>query len=89
MKITEIKINKVNSDKTKTKAFANVTLDDCFVLTGISIIEGSKGLFVAMPQTKGKDKDGNEKYFDMFFPTSKEGRASITTQILEEYNKTL
>ena len=40
-----------------------------------------------MPQTKGKDAEGKERWFDVCFPTSKEGRQAITDAVLEAYNK--
>lgn len=89
MKITEIRINKVNSDKTSTKAFASITFDDMLVVSGVAVIEGKKGLFVSMPQNKGKNAKGEDVYFDIVFPKTKEGRETITKQILEEYNKTI
>ena len=85
MNITDVKIRKYENNH--TKAFASVTMDDALVITGITIIEGNKGLFVSMPQTKGKDKDGKERYFDIVFPTTKEGRDAITDSVLEAYEK--
>ncbi len=55
VKITEVKIfRKENRDK-KLKAFATVTFDDCFVVRDLKVIEGSKGLFVAMPSRRVKE----------------------------------
>ncbi|MBI4550145.1 MAG: septation protein SpoVG family protein [Candidatus Omnitrophica bacterium] len=55
MKITEVRIfQKDNADK-KLKAFATITLDDCFVVRDIKIIERDKGLFVAMPSRRAKE----------------------------------
>ena len=85
MDITEVKIRKYENNA--TKGFASITFDDALVVTGLTIVEGSAGLFVSMPQTKGKDKEGKERYFDIVFPTSKEGRQSITDAVLEAYNK--
>ena len=52
MEITEIKINLKEASNKKLKAFATITFDDCFVVRDIKIIDGKKGLFVAMPSTK-------------------------------------
>ena len=56
MKITEVRIfpRTEDSDK-KLRAFATVTLDQCFVVRDIKIIEGNKGLFVAMPSRRAKE----------------------------------
>ncbi|MBN1493180.1 MAG: septation protein SpoVG family protein [Candidatus Omnitrophica bacterium] len=54
MNITEVRIfKKENADK-KLKAFATVTFDDCFVVRDVKVIEGTKGLFVAMPSRRMK-----------------------------------
>ena len=50
MEITEVRLTL--RDEPKLKAFANVTFDDAFVVRGIKIIEGDKGLFVAMPSKR-------------------------------------
>ena len=54
MMITDVKVTKVDSDS--LKGMASVTLDDVFVITGLKVLNGQKGLFVAMPQREGKDK---------------------------------
>ena len=55
MEITEVRIFSKESDDKKLKAFATITFDDCFVVRNIKIIEGTKGLFVAMPSRKIKE----------------------------------
>lgn len=55
MEITEVRIFAKESDDKKLKAFATITFDDCFVVRNIKIIEGTKGLFVAMPSRKIKE----------------------------------
>jgi len=55
VKITEVRIfRKENADK-KLKAFATLTFDDCFVVRDVKVIEGNKGLFVAMPSRRMKE----------------------------------
>jgi len=55
MRITEVRIFPKETDDRKLKAFATMTLDDCFVVRDIKIIEGAKGLFVAMPSRRLKE----------------------------------
>jgi len=55
MEITEVRIFNRESEDKKLRAFATITFDDCFVVRNIKIIEGSKGLFVAMPSRKLKE----------------------------------
>jgi DNA-binding cell septation regulator SpoVG len=55
MQITEVKIFLKEGQDKKLKAYATLTLDNCFVVRNVKIIEGNKGLFVAMPSRKLKD----------------------------------
>ncbi|MBI4398880.1 MAG: septation protein SpoVG family protein [Candidatus Omnitrophica bacterium] len=55
MKITEVRIFRKDDPKNKLRAFVTITLDDSFVIRDIKVIEGHKGLFVAMPSRKLKD----------------------------------
>ena len=52
MDITEVRISPVGSRDDKLRAFCSVTFDDCFVVRDIRIIDGNKGLFIAMPSRK-------------------------------------
>ena len=79
--ITDVKVTKVDSDS--LKGMASVTLDDVFVITGLKVLNGQKGLFVAMPQREGKDK----KFHDICFPKTKELRAEISSAVLTAYNE--
>ena len=54
MKITEVRIFKKENVDKKLKAFATITLEDCFVVRDVKVIEGNKGLFVAMPSRRMK-----------------------------------
>ena len=82
MKITEVKVFPVKKDNEKLKAYASVTFDDCFVVTGIKIVNGSNGLFVAMPSNKGADGE----FHDVAFPINKETREFLQDTILKKYN---
>lgn len=79
MEITEVRITL--RDEPKLKAFANITLDDCFVIRGLKIIEGVNGYFISMPSRKGKDGT----YRDIAHPINNETRERIETIILDEY----
>ena len=50
MQITDIRVRMVSADS-KMRAVVSVTFDDCFVVHDIKVIEGEKGLFIAMPRT--------------------------------------
>lgn len=83
MKITDTKFFPIKAKDSKVKAFASVTLDKAICITGIRIIDGSKGLFISFPQQKGSD----EEYHDVVFPVTKEAREGFSKKILEAYKK--
>lgn len=84
MKVTDVRL-KMLEDKGKLKASCSITLDDAFVVSGVSVIEGSKGLFVSLPSVKGND----DKYHDTAYPLSKELRDDINKAVMGEYQKSL
>ena len=81
MNITSVKVYPY--DNGATKGFASITFDGCFVVTGLTIIEGKNGLFVSMPSKKVK-----EEYKDICFPLNKEFRQDIQDAVLKEYGYT-
>ncbi|MBQ2891495.1 MAG: septation regulator SpoVG [Bacilli bacterium] len=76
MKVTDVKI-KLREDDSKIKAVAAVTFDDCFVVHGINVIEGQKGMFIAMPSRKISET----VYLDIVHPTNSETRKMIEEAI--------
>jgi stage V sporulation protein G len=83
MKITEIRISL--RDDNKLKAFASITLDNCFVIRGLKIIEGAKGVFVAMPSRKRPDGT----YQDVAHPINNETRDWMEGLIITAYKEEL
>ena len=81
MEITEIRIS-LRTDN-KLKAFASITLDNRFVIRGLKIIEGAKGVFVAMPSRKRPDGT----FQDIAHPINNEAREEMERIILAEYRK--
>lgn len=79
MEVTEVKVYPVNEDK--LKAFATITLDNCFVVRDLKIIHGNSGLFVAMPSKKRRD--GTFK--DTAHPLNNETRSMIEERVLNVY----
>ena len=80
MQITDVKIS-LREKGERFKAFATVTLDDCFVVRGLRIISGANKLFVAMPaQLKA---DGS--YQDIEHPIHVEARQMLERAVLAEY----
>lgn len=82
MKITSIDIRKVESDDNNVKAFVNIVVDDALLVKNMRIIDGKKGLFVAMPSTRGKDG----KFYDMVHPINQEVRTMMEEEIINAYN---
>ena len=81
MEITEIRISL--RDDNKLKAFASITLDNSFVIRGLKIIEGAKGLFVAMPSRKRPDGT----YQDVAHPINNDTRDWMEEQIIAKYEE--
>jgi stage V sporulation protein G len=74
------RIHKLNGNAS-TKAFCDIKLMDEYVVKGLRIVEGKDGLFLSMPQAKGKDG----KWYDTFHPLSQEARKELQSFVLEEY----
>ena len=71
-------------DEGKVKAIASLTIDDCFAVHGIKVIEGKNGTYVVMPSTKYKDE-----YRDTFHPISKDARKQIEDIVMSAYEQTI
>ena len=84
MKITDVRIRKVAKEG-KMKAIVSITLDNEFAVHDIKVIEGEKGLFIAMPSRKAADGD----YRDIAHPINQSTRERIQSLILAEYEKAL
>lgn len=79
--ITDIRIFPVINKKTKCCAMVSVTLANVFCISGIKIMAGSKGLFVAMPSAKNKKDEWN----DICYPITKEFRKVMNDSILNAF----
>ena len=83
MKITKVKIEKVEKEISRLKGYVSVVLDDEFVINDIRIIEGDNGLFIAMPSRK----TATGEYKDVCHPINPEVRKMFEDAIFAEYNK--
>ncbi|MBR8701444.1 putative septation protein SpoVG [Fusobacterium sp. DD29] len=84
MKITDVRLRAVKSEsELKLKAYADVTFDESFVIHGLKIIDGQKGMFVAMPSRKMPDGE----YKDIVHPITPELRKEITDVVIAKYNE--
>jgi len=84
MQITDVRIRKVEKEG-KMKAVVSITIDEEFVVHDIKIIEGEKGLFIAMPSRKAADGE----YRDIAHPINSDTRDRIQKLILDKYEETL
>ena len=80
MKITDVRIRKVEKEG-KMKAVVSITIDEEFVVHDIKVIDGEKGLFIAMPSRKAADGE----YRDIAHPINSDTRNKIQQIILEKY----
>lgn len=85
MKISDIRIRLISKDDSKLKAVASITIEDCFVVHDIKIIEGTDEMFISMPSRKTPDGE----YKDIVHPINTPTRELIKNAILEEYKKVL
>lgn len=84
MKITDVRVRKMTREG-KMRAIVSITIDDEFVIHDIKVIEGDKGLFIAMSSKKATDGE----YRDIAHPINSSTRERIQSIILERYNQAL
>ena len=84
MNITDVRVRKVAKEG-KMKAVVSITIDDEFVVHDIKVIEGEKGLFIAMPSRKAADGE----YRDIAHPINSTTRDRILTLILDKYQEVM
>lgn len=85
MNITEIRVRLVKKEDSKLKAVASITIDECFVIHDIKVIQGTEGLFISMPSRKTPEGE----YKDIVHPINTETRESISAQVIAAYEKQL
>ena len=82
MNITDVRVRKISKEG-KMKAVVSVTIDDEFVVHDIKVIEGDKGLFIAMPSRRSSDGE----YRNVGHPINTSTRERLQAVILEAYEK--
>lgn len=81
VKISDIRVRLVQKEDSKLKAVASMTIDDCFVVHDIKVIQGQEGYFIAMPSRKTNEGE----YKDIVHPINTETREEIIRLILEAF----
>ncbi|MCI6431802.1 MAG: septation regulator SpoVG [Oliverpabstia sp.] len=84
MNITDVRVRKVAKEG-KMKAVVSITIDEEFVVHDIKVIEGEKGLFIAMPSRKATDGE----YRDIAHPINSDTRERIQRLILDKYEEVM
>lgn len=84
MQITDVRIRLSTGDG-KLKGYAAVTFDDCFAVHNIKILDGTNGIFLAMPSRE----TGKGERRDVAHPINGEFRAELQARVIEAYNATL
>ena len=85
MLITDIKVRIVQKEESKLRAVASITIDNCFVVHDIKILEGNDGCFVKMPSRKNADG----QYKDIAHPINAQTREELVEMILSTATKQL
>ncbi|MBQ7919556.1 MAG: septation regulator SpoVG [Lachnospiraceae bacterium] len=84
MQITDVRVRKITKEG-KMKAIVSITLDNEFVVHDIKVIDGEKGLFIAMPSKKSADGE----HRDIAHPINSDTRTVLQDTILAAYEKSL
>ena len=84
MQVTDVRVRRIEKEG-KMKAIVSITMDNEFVIHDIKVIEGEKGLFIAMPSRKATDGE----YRDIAHPINSETREKIQGIILQKYEQVL
>ena len=82
MKITDVRVRKIGKEG-KMRAVVSITIDEEFVIHDIKVIEGEKGLFIAMPSKKATDGE----YRDIAHPINTATREAMQKIILDAYEQ--
>ncbi|QYA48388.1 septation regulator SpoVG [Nosocomiicoccus ampullae] len=84
MKITDVRLRKVNNPDTRMKALASITFDDSFVVHDLRVIDGNNGMFVAMPSKRTADGE----FRDIAHPINSDMRQHVQEEVMRVYDET-
>ena len=83
MNISDVRIRLVKKDDSKLKAVASITIDECFAIHDIKVVQGTESLFISMPSRKTPDGE----FKDIAHPINTPTREKISAIVLEAYAK--
>lgn len=81
LELKVVRLHRFDGDS-KTKAFVDVAIGE-FLVKGLAVVQGKKGLFLSLPQEKGKDG----RWYGTFYPLTKEARQSLSDAVLAAYQE--
>lgn len=81
MEVTQVRVFPVEEER--LKAYATIVLDDCFLVRNLRLIQGKRGLFVAMPNRRTKEGS----YRDVAHPITRDLRERIERAVIEAYEQ--
>ena len=84
MEITDVRLRKIETEG-KLRAYVSITFDDSFVVHDLRVIDGNKGMFVALPSKRLPNGD----HKDIARPINTEIREKIQNAVLDVYNREL
>ena len=87
MKITDFRIRLINNEDSKLKAVASITIEDCFVVHVIKVLEGNQGFFVSMPSRKTPEGEYKDVAHSINTPTREEINKLVLAKYEEELKK--
>jgi len=85
MNITNVRVGIIKNPKNSVVAMATIEIDKCLVLSNMKVINGTKGYFVGMPSMKGKDKEGNDGFRDVYYFMDKSKIEKLNEVIVSKY----
>ncbi len=83
------RIDRLNNDDSKTKAYATLTINDAFAIHGVRLIQGKNGLFASMPSRTVTNEQGETEYVPFANPITKEASDAVRTCLVNAYNETV
>jgi len=81
LNITEVRIHRVETNRSNLRAYGSITIDDCFVVHGLKVLQGDSGLFIGMPR---RHREGAEPQ-DIAHPLDTDTRRQIEGTVLDAY----
>lgn len=85
LNITEVRIHQIPSSNTNLRAYASITIDGCFVVHGLRVLQGDHGLFVGMPRRRREAAPSQ----DIAHPIDTDTRRLIETTVLDRYAESM